>query len=119
MNVNKLFEQRIQELGDWRGEMLTQLRKIVEKAAPDAELTWKWGSPVWVQNGLLLSLGSFSDHVKIHFFKGALIPDPNNLFNAGLEAKLTRGVDVFKNDTKDEKSLIALIKRAVNSNAAG
>jgi hypothetical protein len=116
MDVDTLFKERIQELGDWRGERLIQLRKIVEKAAPVAELTWKWGSPVWTQNGLLLSLGSFSDHVKIHFFKGASVADADGLFNAGLEAKLTRGIDIFKDDTLDEGPLMALIEAAVNHN---
>jgi len=116
VDVDKLFEERIRELIDWRGERLTQLRKIVEAAAPNAQLVWKWGSPVRMQNGLLLSLGSFSDHVKVHFFKGASVPDKNNLFNAGLEAKLTRGIDIYKNDSVDEKSLINLIKEAVNYN---
>lgn len=117
MDINKLFEKRIQELGDWRGEMLTQLRKIVEQAAPDAELTWKWGCPVWTQNGLLLSLGSFSDHVKVHFFKGASLSDKNKLLNAGLEAKLTRGIDVFENDNLNGGKLTELIKEAVALNS--
>jgi len=69
-----------------------------------------------MQNGLLLSLGSFSDYVKVHFFKGASVPDKNNLFNAGLEAKLTRGIDIYKNDSVDEKSLVNLIREAVNYN---
>jgi len=116
MDVNKLFEDRIKELGDWRGEKLIELRRIVENVAPDAQLTWKWGSPVWTQNGLLLSLGSFSDHVKIHFFKGTSIRNSGNLFNSGIEAKLTRGINIFKNDAIDEKSLITLIKTAVELN---
>lgn len=116
MDQNKLFNERIRELNDWRGERLVYIRKIVEKAAPSAELTWKWGSPVWTINGLLLSLGSFSDHVKIHFFNGASIPDTDGLFNAGLEAKQTRGIDIYKNDDINEKSLISLIKEAVKLN---
>ena len=117
MDTNKLFITRINELKDWRGEMLTHLKIIVEKAAPNAELTWKWGSPVWTQNGLLLSLGSFSDHVKIHFFKGASLSDKNKLLNAGLEAKLTRGIDIVKNDSINEAKLIELIKEAVALNS--
>ncbi len=116
MDVNDLFETRIKELSDWRGEKLVILRRIVERAAPEAELTWKWGSPVWVQNGLILSLGSFSDHVKVHFFKGASLSDPNKILNAGLEAKLTRGIDIHENDRIDEESLIALIQEAVSLN---
>lgn len=118
MDVDKLFSKRANELNDWRGEVLTQLRNIVEIAAPDAELTWKWGSPVWTQNGLLLSLGSFSDHLKIHFFKGASLTDKNKLLNSGLEAKLTRGIDIFKNDYFNEDKLTELIKEAVLINSA-
>jgi len=117
MDVNKLFKEKVSELNDWRGEGLSQLRNIVEKAAPDAELTWKWGSPVWVQNGLLLSLGSFSDHLKVHFFKGASLLDKNKLLNAGLEAKTTRGVDIFEKDKIDEVTLIELVKEAVSINS--
>lgn len=116
MDVNELFDARVQDLKDWRGERLVELRKIVEKAAPDAELTWKWGSPVWTSNGLLLSLGSFSDHLKVHFFKGASLSDPDGLFNAGHEAKQTRGIDIYQNDSVDEKLLISLIKEAVKAN---
>ncbi len=116
MDVDKLFEDRIRDLGDWRGQRLVQLRKIVEKSAPEAELTWKWGSPVWAQNGLLLSLGSFSDHVKVHFFKGASLSDKNNLLNAGLEAKSTRGIDIFEKDNLPEDVLIELIKEAATFN---
>lgn len=117
MDVDKLFLQRVSELKDWRGDGLSKLRKIVEKAAPKAELTWKWGSPVWVQNGLLLSLGSFSDHLKIHFFKGAFLKDKHKLLNAGLEAKTTRGINIFKNDTLNENKLIDLIKEAAAFNS--
>ncbi len=116
MDVNKLFDDRVQELKDWRGEKLVQLRKIVEEAAPDAELTWKWGSPVWTYKGLLLSLGSFSDHIKIHFFKGASIPDPEGLFNAGLEAKSTRGIDFFENDKVNKNGIKKLIRSALKAN---
>ena len=116
MDVNKLFDQRVKDLGDWRGEALSSLRKIVDEAAPDSELTWKWDSPVWTQNGLLLSLGSFSDHVKIHFFKGASIPDKEGVFNAGLEAKATRGVDIFEGENIDKTSLKKLISEAVTLN---
>lgn len=118
MDTSKLFEERVKELGDWRGEMLVKLRKIVEKAAPKAQLTWKWGSPVWVSNGLLLSLGSFSDHLKVHFFKGATLSDPHHLFNAGLDAKTMRGIDFIKGDEINEKALSELIAQAVKINAA-
>lgn len=117
MDVNALFKERVSELKDWRGEVLAQLRRDVEKAAPKAELTWKWGSPVWIQNGLILSLGSFSDHLKIHFFKGALLQDRNKLLNSGLEAKTTRGIDIFENDKLNEDKLIELIKEAVALNS--
>jgi len=118
MDTGKLFAERVRELGDWRGEMLKELRDIVVTSAPKAELTWKWGSPVWVSNGLLLSLGSFSDHVKIHFFKGASLSDPHHVLNAGLEAKVTRGIDIFKGDKINGKAIGDLIVQAVKLNAS-
>jgi hypothetical protein len=117
MDVDKLFAERVSDLNDWRGEVLAQLRKIVEIAAPNAELNWKWNSPVWMQNGLILSLGSFSDHLKIHFFKGAALQDKSKLFNSGLEAKTTRGIDIFKEDNLNEDKLIDLIREAVAFNS--
>lgn len=118
MHAQKLFAERVKELDDWRGEMLVRLHDIVVTTAPKAELTWKWGCPVWVSNGLLLSLGSFADHVKIHFFKGASLADPHHVFNAGLEAKLTRGIDIFKGDVVPEKAITGLILEALQKNVA-
>ena len=118
MTPSELIDQRIQELGDWRGERISRLRKTIHDASPEINEDWKWGSPVFTHNGLVCSLGSFSDHVKIHFFKGASLSDPNGLFNAGLEAKGTRGIDLFEKDEINEPDLQDLIRSAVLHNTS-
>ncbi len=118
MNASELIDQRIAELGDWRGEMIVHLRNVIHEVSPDIQEDWKWGSPIFVYNGMICSLGSFSNHIKIHFFKGAALSDPHKLFNAGLEAKSMRGIDLFEGDTINESHLKELIKEAMvlNSN---
>ena len=118
MNPSELIDQRIVELNDWRGKLISRLRKIIHDTSPEIKEDWKWGSPVFTYNGLVCSLGSFSDHVKIHFFKGASLKDPKGLFNAGLEAKGTRGIDFFKDDQIAVADLKELIRLAVEQNTS-
>lgn len=118
MNPSELIDQRITELNDWRGEFISRLRKIIHEASPEIKEEWKWGSPVFTHNGLVCSLGSFSDHVKIHFFKGASLQDSKGLFNAGLEAKGTRGIDFFENDEIPAPELKDLIRSAIKHNTS-
>jgi hypothetical protein len=119
MNASELIDNRIAELGDWRGKVIFQVRRIVHAAAPEIVEEWKWDTPVWSQNGNVLAAGAFQDHVKLNFFKGASLQDPNHLFNAGLEAKATRAIDLYEGDTIDESVLKALITSAVALNSAG
>ncbi len=109
----------IAELSDWRGEMLARIRKLVLEAAPEIKENWKWDTPVWSQKGNVLAVAAFKDHVKLNFFKGASLDDPNGLFNAGLEAKTTRAIDFNEGDEIDEAALKALIRAAVAYNTTG
>jgi hypothetical protein len=109
---------QIAELSDWRGPVLAQLRKTALGAAPGIEEEWKWGTAVWASNGLLCSAGVFKDHVKLNFFKGASLKDPERLFNAGLEAKTTRAIDFGQGDKIDTAALGELIRAAVALNSS-
>jgi len=109
----------ITELPDWRGEMLARLRQLVLEAVPDIKENWKWDTPVWSQKGNVLAVAAFKDHVKINFFKGASLNDPQGLFNAGLEAKATRAIDLNQGDEIDEAALKELIRAAVAYNLSG
>lgn len=115
MEASKLIDQRIEELDDWRGKMLARLRTLILEAAPGIEEEWKWDTPVWSSNGDVVAVGAFQDHVKINFFHGALLAD-HHLFNAGLEAKNSRAIDIFENDKIDEAALGELIRSAVELN---
>ena len=106
-------------LPDWRGKQLTMLRKLIKDAAPELAEDWKWGTPVWAHNGNVVAIGAFSDHVKLNFFKGASLEDPNGLFNAGLDAKATRAIDLHEGDKINEAALKKLIRAAVDLNAGG
>ena len=114
--ASQLISNQIAELGDWRGQLLARLRKVILDAAPDLTEEWKWGTAVWTNKGLVCSAGAFKDHVKINFFKGAFLKDPKRLFNAGLDAKTTRAIDFTENDKIDESALKSLIRAAVDYN---
>lgn len=110
------IDRRIEELGDWRGKLLSRLRKIILKAAPELVEEWKWDTPVWSHNGNVVAAGAFQDHLKLNFFKGAQLEDPHGLFNAGLDAKATRAIDLFEGDKVDETALRDLVRAAVALN---
>ena len=115
MNTSELIDKRIAELGGWRGDTLARLSKLIRNAAPDLVEEWKWDTPVWSSNGNVVAVGAFKDHMKMNFFYGALLDD-HSLFNAGLEAKTTRSIDIFENDKIDEAALKNLIRAAVALN---
>jgi hypothetical protein len=112
MNVSEQIENRIKELNDWRGKGMARLRKLINDAAPDLVEEWKWDTPVWSHNGNVVALGAFKDHLRINFFKGASLKDPDRLFNAGLEAKASRGIDLYEGDKFNEAALKDLIRAA-------
>ena len=118
MTPSQHITNYIAELSDWRGEMLARLRELVLEVASDITEEWKWDTPVWSQKGNLLAVAAFKDHVKLNFFKGASLDDPQGLFNAGLEAKTTRAIDLNEGDSIDESALKELIRAAVAYNTS-
>ena len=96
-----------------------KFRAMILKTAPEVSEGWKWGVPVWTLKGNVVASGVFKDHVKLNFFKGASLPDPKKLFNAGLDAKATRAIDIAEGDKVDEAALKDLIRAAVDFNASG
>ena len=119
LTPSQLITNQIAELDDWRGKMLARLRKLILEAAPDITEEWKWDTAVWSRNGLVCSAGVFKNHVKLNFFKGASLKDPQGLFNAGLDAKATRAIDFSKGDDVDTSALKELIRAAVAYNTSG
>ena len=117
--ASKQITKMISELGDWRGKLIAHLRKVVLAAAPGITEEWKWGTPVWVQNGLVCAAGAFKDHVKLNFFKGASLADPKKLFSSGLEAKASRAIDFAKGDKPNEPAIKELVRAAVALNMGG
>lgn len=106
----------IASLTDWRGERLAQLRALIHRADPAITEEWKWGSPVFTRHGMVCSTGSFKDHVKLNFFKGAELTAHQALFNNGLESKKSRAIDFFEADPFDEPALLDVIRAAVALN---
>ncbi|WP_456021596.1 DUF1801 domain-containing protein [Pseudomonas protegens] len=118
-SASVLIDQRIAELGDWRGETLAQIRAIVHKADPEVVEEWKWrGVPTWSHNGIISTGETYKAAVKMTFAKGASLDDPAGLFNASLEGNTRRAIDFHEGDRIDEKALIALIRAAVKLNMA-
>ena len=109
----------IAELTDWRGKMLARLRNLILEAAPELTEEWKWETPVWSYNGNVVAAGAFKDHLKLNFFKGASLKDPKKIFNAGLDAKTSRGIDIKEGGTIDESALQELVRAAVALDASG
>lgn len=116
---SELITRQIAELADWRGQQLARLRKLISAASPNLTEEFKWGTAVWSYNGNVVAVGAFKDHLKINFFKGASLKDPKGLFNAGLEAKTSRGIDLHEGDKVNEAALKDLLRAAVALNAAG
>ena len=116
---SELIDARIEELGDWRGEMLGRLRSLVREADPEVVEEWKWrGVPVWSHAGIICTGETYKNAVKMTFAKGASLADPSGLFNASLEGNTRRAIDFHEGDTIDEKALKALIRAAVALNTS-
>jgi hypothetical protein len=113
------IDNYIRELGDWRGQMLARLRKLIREAAPELTEEWKWDTPVWSYKGNVVACGAFRDHVKINFFKGASLEDSSGLFNAGLDARTSRSIDFREGDIIREAALKDLLRAAVAQNSTG
>ncbi len=116
---SQLIDARIKELGDWRGETLARIRKLIKQADPDVTEEWKWkGVPVWYHDGMICTGETYKNAVKMTFAKGASLDDPSGLFNSSLEGKTRRAIDFHEGDKIDEKALKALIRAAVALNTA-
>jgi hypothetical protein len=111
---SELIDARIEELGDWRGEMLSRLRALIQEADPEVAEEWKWrGTPVWSHNGLICTGETYKNVVKMTFAKGASLTDPSGLFNSSLEGNTRRAIDFHEGDKLDEEALKALVRAAV------
>jgi hypothetical protein len=116
---SQLIDARIEELGDWRGTMLSRLRAVVKAADPEVVEEWKWrGVPVWEHDGIICTGETYKAVVKLTFAKGASLEDPSGLFNSSLEGNTRRAIDFHEGDKIDEKALKALIRAAVALNTS-
>jgi hypothetical protein len=124
-NASDLIDARIDELGDWRGTTLSEVRRIVREADPDIVEEWKWakatsaGTPVWSHHGGVCTGETYKNVVKLTFFKGASLSDPAGLFNSSLDGRVRRAIDIREHDTIDEEALKQLVREAVALNVKG
>jgi len=115
-SASQLIDERIQELGDWRGKLLSRLRALIKEADPEVVEEWKWNVPVWSHAGLICTGEAYKNVVKMTFAKGAALQDPAGLFNSSLQGNTRRAIDFREDDVIDEKSLKSLIRAAVTLN---
>ena len=114
---SQLIDERIEELGDWRGKTLSEVRALIKQAVPDVIEEWKWrGVPVWSHNGIICTGETYKSTVKLTFAKGASIKDPSELFNSSLEGNTRRAIDIHEGDDIDEVAFKKLIRAAAALN---
>lgn len=119
-SASELISKRIVELGDWRGETLARMRKLIQEADPDVIEEWKWmGTPVWSHEGIICTGESYKKVVKLTFAKGAALADPARLFNSSLEGNVRRAIDIHEGEVVDEAAFKALVREAIALNTAG
>ena len=118
--ASELISKRIAGLGDWRGQTLSRMRKLIQEADPDAVEEWKWmGTPVWAHDGIICTGESYKKVVKLTFAKGASLKDPARLFNSSLDGNVRRAIDIHEGDEVDESAFKELIRQAVALNSSG
>jgi hypothetical protein len=118
-SASELISGRIAELGDWRGETLARMRKLIKEADPDVVEEWKWmGTPIWSHDGIICTGESYNQIVKLTFLKGASLKDPARLFNSSLDGNARRAIDIHEGEEVDESAFKALIRQAVAFNSA-
>jgi hypothetical protein len=123
--ASKRIDEKIAELDDWRGQTLNKVRELIREADPDVVEEWKWakatnpGVPVWSHDGDICTGETYKSVVKLTFFKGASLDDPSGLFNASLEGKVRRALDIKEDDELDESAFKDLVREAVALNGAG
>jgi hypothetical protein len=114
------IDARIRELGDWRGEMLARLRRLIKQVVSDVVEEWKWrGVPVWYRDGMICTGETYKNAVKVTFAKGAMLEDPAGLFNSSLDGNVRRAIDFHQGEEIDEEAFKALVRAAVALNAGG
>jgi hypothetical protein len=124
-DASKLIDEKIRELGDWRGQTLSKVREIIREADPDVVEEWKWvkatnpGTPVWSHDGIICTGETYKSVVKLTFFNGAALDDPSELFNSSLDGKVRRAIDIKEDDKLDARALKKLIREAVALNVKG
>jgi len=119
-SASRLIDERIKELGDWRGKMLAKLRKIIHDADPEIVEEWKWrGTPTFYHAGIVCTAETYKEVVKMTFAKGAALKDPAGLFNSSLDGNVRRAIDIREGDKVNEPALKALIRAAVALNVEG
>lgn len=119
-SASELIDQRIAELGDWRGQTLGRMRQLIKEAEPEVVEEWKWmGTPTWSHEGILCTGESYQAKVKLTFAKGASLEDPAKLFNASLDGNVRRAIDIGEGEQVDAEAFKALVRAAVALNAAG
>ena len=119
-SASALIDERIRELGDWRGEMLARIRGFIKDADPEVVEEWKWmGTPVWSHDGIICTGESYKSVVKLTFAKGASLRDPKRLFNSSLDGNVRRAIDIRAGETLDERAFKELIREAAALNTAG
>ena len=119
-SASELISKRIAELGDWRGETLGRMRKLIQEADPEVVEEWKWmGTPVWSHAGIICTGESYKDRVKLTFAKGASLKDPAHLFNSSLDGNMRRAIDIHEGEDVDGSAFKALIRQAVAFNSSG
>lgn len=116
----QLIDERIEELGDWRGQMLARVRNLIRQTDPEAVEEWKWrGTPVWSHDGMICTGETYKNVVKLTFAKGASLKDPSHIFNSGLEGNARRAIDFHEGDEINEEALKELIRAAIDLNQSG
>ncbi len=118
-SASDLITKRIADLGDWRGEALARMRKLIHEADPAVVETWKWmGTPVWEHDGILCTGESYKSWIKLTFPKGASLPDPKQLFNSSLDGNARRAIDIREGEAVDAAAFKALVRAAIELNRA-
>src|SRR5271154_5122220 len=118
-SASELISNRIAELGDWRGETLSRMRRLIQEEDPDVVEEWKWmGTPVWSHDGIICTGESYKKVVKLTFAKGAALSDPAHLFNSSLEGNVRRAIDIPEGEDVDEGAFKALVREAIALNGA-
>jgi len=118
-SASELISKRIAELGDWRGETLGRMRKLIKEADPDVVEEWKWMNPVWSHDGIICTGESYKNHVKLTFAKGASLKDPARLFNSSLDGNVRRAIDIHAGEEVDASAFKTLVRQAVALNRSG